>query len=211
MRKTVAVSLLALALWAGFTADADAQRRRGLRDVTARGGRHGFWLNLGVGAGTESFRFADENDYSEGLTKPTLDLRLGGTVSSSLRLGVEGTLWSDTYTDDVGDRVREYLGGLMLIGQFYPARDLGLFIKGGAGVSRSGVDVVGPFDSHEDGFAWSAGLGYEIRLSRSLFLTPTLDLMQHRSEQRDDLGGTLPALHERLATFGVALTIQPGR
>jgi hypothetical protein len=44
-----------------------------------------------------------------------------------------------------------------------------------------------------------------------LFLTPTIDLMQHRSESRDDLGGTLPALYERLVTFGVALTIQPGR
>lgn len=203
--------MVSLALLAGLTSAADAQRRRGLVDVTPRGDRHGFWINVGVGAGRESYRFADEDDYTEGLTKPTLSVRLGGTVNPNLRLGAEIIGWADTYNDDQGDRVTEYLGGLLLIGQFYPARDLGLFIKGGAGLSRSGVSVPGPFDTSEDGFAWTAGLGYEVRLSRTLFLTPTIDLMQHRSEQRDAQGGTLPALYERLVTFGVALTIQPGR
>lgn len=210
MTRKVTVSLVALALVLGTFSDAVAQRRRGLVDVTPRDGRHGFWINLGLGAGTESYRFDDEANYSEGLTKPTFNLRLGGTVSPQLRLGAEVVAWADTRFDD-GDRVTEYLAGLLLIGQFYPARDLGLFLKGGGGFSRSGVDVVGPFDSHEDGFAWTAGLGYEIRLSRALFLTPTIDLMQHRSQQRDETGAPLPALHERLVTFGVALTIQPGR
>jgi hypothetical protein len=211
MNYRIAVPLVALALLAGLSTAAEGQRRRGLVDVSPRDGRHGFWLNLGVGAGTESFRFADEDGYTEGLTKPTLSLRLGGTVNPNLRVGAELIGWSDSYTDDLGDQVTEYLGGLLLIGQFYPARDLGLFVKGGVGLSRSGVSVPGPFDTHEDGFAWTAGLGYEIKLSRKLFLTPTIDLMQHRSEQRDGQGGTLPALHERLVTFGVALTIQPGR
>jgi len=211
MKSKAAVSLLALALIAGLASTADAQRRRGLVEVTPRGGRHGFWLNLGIGAGTDSYKFADEDSYSDGLTRPAFSIRLGGTVSPSLRLGAELTGWADTFTDDLGERQTQYLAGLLLIGQFYPARDLGLFIKGGAGVSRSGVDVYGPFDAHEDGFAWTAGLGYEIKLGRTLFLTPTLDLLQHRSESRDELGVSQPALYERLVTFGVALTIQPGR
>lgn len=211
MTRSIAVSVVSLVLLTGLSTAADAQRRRGLVDVTPRDGRHGFWINLGVGAGRESYRFADQNDYTTGLTKPTLSVRLGGTVNPNLRLGAELIGWSDTYNDDAGDRVTEYLAGLLLIGQFYPARDLGLFLKGGAGLSRSGVNVAGPFDTHEDGFAWTAGLGYEIRLSRNLLLTPTVDLLQHRSERRSDQGGALPALHERLVTVGVALTIQPGR
>lgn len=210
MRRNAVVLVGGLAVVAGLLNPAEAQRRRGLVDVTPREGRHGFWINLGVGAGTESYRFADQDDYTEGLTKPAFSIRLGGTVNPSLRIGAEVTGWADTRYDE-GDRVTEYLGGLLLIGQYYPSRDLGLFVKGGGGFSRSGVDVAGPFDTHEDGFAWTAGLGYEIRLSRTLYLTPTVDLLQHRSQQRDTDGSKLPALHERLLTLGVALTIQPGR
>lgn len=206
MRKPIMMSLLAAGLVASFVTPLAAQRRRGLVDVTPREGRHGFWMNLGLGAGTESFKFAGDNGFSDGVTKPAFSIRLGGTVNPSLRLGGEIAGWGDTYYDDNGDRVTEYLAGLLLIGQFYPSRDLGLFIKGGGGISRSGVDVAGPFDTHEDGFAWTAGLGYEVKLSRTLFITPTIDIMQHRSEQRGE-----PALYDRLVTFGVALTLQPGR
>ena len=204
MRKPVVMSVLAVLSLASLGTPAEGQRR-GLVDVSHRSERHGLWMNVGLGAGTESYRFADQSGYTDGLTKPTFSFRMGGTVSPNLRLGGELIGWADSYYDN-GDRVTEYLGGLMLIGQFYPSRDLGLFIKGGGGFSRSGVDVPGPFDTHEDGFAWTAGLGYEVKLSRVLFLTPTIDLMQHRSEARDE-----PALYERLVTFGVALTIQPGR
>ena len=211
MQKPILMSLLAAGLAVSLVNPLAAQRRQGLVDVTPREGRHGFWLNLGLGAGTESYKFAGDQSFSEGITKPTLDIRLGGTVGPSFRLGGELTGWADTYYDDAGDKVTEYLAGLLLVGQFYPSRDLGLFLKGGGGVSRSGVDVVGPFDTHEDGFAWTAGVGYEVKLSRSLYITPTIDFMQHRSRTRDDTGTLAPALYDRLLTFGVALTLQPGR
>jgi len=214
MRTKLAVSLLAATLVAGVSFEAQGQRRRGLVDITARSERHGFWINLGVGAGKDRYKFADESSYpgwDEAITKPAFSLRLGGTVSPHFRLGGEITGWADSHYDVDNDRVTEYIVGALLIGQLYPARNLGLFVKGGAGFSRSGVDVVGPFDTHEDGFAWSLGAGYEIKLSRSLFLTPTVDFLQHRSEQRDAAGVALPALQEQLLTVGVALTIQPGR
>jgi opacity protein-like surface antigen len=210
MRNPIALSMLALALVAGIAPSADAQRR-GLVDVTPREGRHGFWINLGLGAGTETSKYSDQTSYTEGLTKPAFSLRLGGTVSPALRLGAELTGWADTRYDANDVRVTDYLGGLLLIGQFYPARNLGLFVKGGGGVSRIGSDVAGPFDSHENGFAWTVGAGWELQLSRSLFITPTIDFMQHASQVRDDAGNVLPTLYGRLATVGVALTLQPGR
>jgi hypothetical protein len=169
-------------------------------------------MNLGLGAGTESSRLEPETSYTDGLTKPAFSLRLGGTINPHLRLGVEATGWADRHYDSgLEDNVTSYLGGLLLIGQFYPSRRAGLFVKGGLGVTRSGEDVPGPGDLHEDGFGWTAGLGYEIKLSRSLYLTPTVDLLQHRSQIRDDVGTLLPAFHDRLLTVGVALTIQPSR
>lgn len=212
MRSRLVVTSLSLLLAAASFQSADAQRRRGLVDITPSSDRHGFWMNLGLGAGTESSKFDGEDGYTDGLTKPTFSFRIGGTVNPNLRLGVEVAGWADRHYDDtLQDDVTSYLAGLMLIGQVYPSRKAGFFVKGGLGVTRVGEDIYGPGDLHEDGFGWTAGLGYEIRLSRSLYLTPTVDLLQHRSQVRDGGGVVQPALHDRLVSFGVALTIQPGR
>ncbi len=212
MRSRIVGTALAFALSFAAVHGAEAQRRRGLVDVTPSSERQGFWLNLGLGAGTESSRLEPATDYTEGLTKPTFNLRLGGTVNPHLRLGAEIIGWADSrYDADFEGNIRSYLGGIFMIGQIYPMRNAGLFVKTGLGVTRSGEDVDGPGDLHEDGFGWTVGAGYEVRLSRSIYLTPTIDLMQHRSQIRDEFGDLLPAFHNRLLTIGVALTLQPGR
>lgn len=207
-----AVSLLGLAVIAAVVNPAEAQRRRGLVDVTPRGERHGFWINLGLAHGSERFRFGNEA-WSETIAKPSFSLRMGGTINPNFRLGAEVTGWAnDGVFDADGNKSKEYLAALLLVGQVYPSRRAGLFFKGGAGFSRSGVTVYGPGGTHEDGFGWSVGTGYEVKLSRSLFLTPTVDLIQHRSDAGNSVGGVRePALYEQLFTVGVALTIQPGR
>lgn len=204
MKSKLGIILLSTTLAIAAVRQVEAQRR-GLVDITPSSDRHGFWLHFGLGAGDESFKYADESHYdTSSPTKPAFTLRMGGTVNPNLRLGVELNGWGDTYTDVDGYQRTDYLGGLMLIGQFYPSRTLGLFVKGGAGLSRSGVSIEGGQGTHEDGFAWTAGLGYEIRLSRSVFITPTVDFMQHRSDVRDG-----PALYDRLAMIGVGITFQP--
>ena len=42
------------------------------------GGRRGFWLGLGVGAGGESYDFRPSTGYSDVLYRPTISFRLGG-------------------------------------------------------------------------------------------------------------------------------------
>ena len=213
MRHKLAASSLTLLLALITSQHADAQRRRGLVDITPRSDRHGFWASFGLAAGTESSRFDSEASYTAGLTKPSFSLRMGGTVNPNLRLGVELAGWADRHYDaQFNENVTSYLGGLMLIGQFYPVRKSGLFLKGGAGLTRSGEAIEGPSsDLHEDGFGYTAGAGYEIKLSRSLFITPSIDLLQHRSQIRGVNGTLEPALHDRLVMFGVALTFQSGR
>jgi len=210
MRKQLGISVIALTLAIGFVGRAEAQRRRGLVDVGSYDERHGFWLNLGLGAGQERSKFADEINWSDPLTKPTGSIIVGGTVSPNLRVGVQLNGWADSHYDQ-GVKVTDYLGGLLLVGQFYPSRRSGFYLKGGGGFSRVGTDVPGPGGIHEDGFGWTAGLGYELRVSRNLFLTPMADFYQHRSDVRDVNGVLEPALYDRLITIGVALTIQSGR
>ncbi len=191
-------------------ADAVAQRRRGLVDVSPSHERHGFWIAPGFAAGEDAFRLSNvSSDYGDGLTKPTFSLGIGGTVNPQFRLGAEMKVWADQYFDSAIDaEVTESLFGLLMVGQFYPARRLGLFVKGGLGVSRSGVDVEFGDGVGEWGFSTLVGAGYEFRVGRNLFITPFADLMHHRSSERNDPDGTL---HERLISFGVNLTIQAGR
>lgn len=210
MATKFGVSVLALVTAISLVESAEAQRRRGLVDVTSTGERRGFWMSVGI-VGAEERSRVDGDPWAVNPVKPAGYLRIGGTVSPNLRLGGEIAGWGQTVTALSGDRVTDYLVGLSLIGQFYPSRNAGFFFKGGAGISRSGEDVIGPGDLHEDGFAWTAGIGYDIKLSRVLSLTPTLDILQHRSQIRDIDGTLLPPFYDRLGMIGVALTIQPRR
>lgn len=196
-----AIAFLAVAV------SAEAQGRRGLVDVTPKSSRQGFWLSGGVGYGEESNRFSDESVWTEGLAKPTLSLRLGGTPDPHLRLGGEVSVWWNTFFDDgIQDNITESLTAFTLIGQFYPILSSGLFIKGGAGIGRSAAEPEFGSGVSETGFVFLAGVGYDIPLGRKVALTPSVDFYRHRFTKANE-----PTLHERLLHFGIGITIQPGR
>ena len=209
----IAVSILVPA------SGAEAQRRRGLVEISPQNERHGFWLNVEAGAGAENFRYT--NDVGcRGVTgayqcdnnvKPALALAFGGTVNPYLRLGgeIRGWMWN-RFSSSANERVTSYLVAGMLTGQVYPLRKAGLFAKGGLGISRSGESFQYSGSAGETGFAYLVGAGYEIRLSRNIFLTPAVSMMRHASTNPGD-PQNLGTFHERLLTVGVGLTIQPGR
>jgi len=191
---------------------ASAQHRRGLTDITPPL-RHGFWLNAGVAAGSENVRFSREaGGWGDENVQPAFWLDLGGTVNQHLRLGGELNAWVWDHRDrDTGYRLTDYLAGALLTGQFYPMSKSGFYLKGGLGLSRSGTDVEGGVGVGETGFAYLVGAGYELRLGHSVFLTPAINLMNHRSNPDPGDPDGLGTMHERVVTFGVGVTIQPGR
>ena len=200
-----------LAIWRGFTlaamiallgvSDGRAQATpRGLVEVP-RGGRAGLWGGVGAGAGGESFDLLDGVGYSGELYKPTVSLRLGGTVNQHLRLGGEILAW----IDDQGEQTAS-LSSFLFIAQAYPASAAGLYLKGGLGVGRNAVDFRNGFNVGDTGFAGLIGAGWELRLGRRLYLNPALDLVEHRYTGR---GGD--RYHERLLNFGLGILFQSGR
>lgn len=215
---TKALTALSAVLFVIPISDAAAQRRRGLIDVSPAHERHGFWINLGLAAGAENYRYTNSDGCNgvigayqcDNNIKPTFTVALGGTVNPSFRLGGELNAWVYEHNHADFGRTTSYLVGGLLTGQFYPARRMGLFAKGGLGISRSGESYELIADAGETGFAYLLGAGYEVRLSRSLFLTPAISLMHHVSTNPDD-PDNFGSFHERLWSFGVGLTIQPGR
>jgi hypothetical protein len=195
VRAVVAVALVSAAA-------ASAQETpRGLVEVR-EGGRGGFWGALGVGAGGESYDLRDGAGYSGELYKPTISLRLGGTLGQQLRLGGELLAW----VNENGPAV-ETLTSALFIAQLYPT-SAGLYLKGGLGVGRNEVDFddYGGYGLGDTGFAALVGAGWELRLGRRLFLNPAIDLVGHSYGGR---GGE--RYRERLVNFGLGIGFQSGR
>jgi hypothetical protein len=163
--------------------------------------RRGFWVGLGLGAGGESFDLSPRDGYSDLLYRPTVSLRLGGTVSQHLRLGGEVLSW----INDVGPAV-ESLSSALFIAQLYPFASSGFYVKGGLGIGRNAVDFDDGFDQGDTGFAGLIGAGYELRLSRRFYLNPTIDLVGHRYDD-----GVVGDYRERLVNFGLGIVLQTGR
>jgi len=185
----------------GLTSPLAAQRRdRGLVELAPSAVRGGFYLAGGIGAGRESYKFSDENAYSDALTKPTLLLRLGGTPDPYVRVGGEVFAWRAKGSD--GDETFTTLMGTV---QFYPLRDGGLFIKAGGGWAESAIDFFNGARTSETGFGWSVGAGYEIQLSGNLAIGPSVELYQGSFSRRDEA-----TLNERVLNIGGQITFQTG-
>ncbi len=170
-----------------------------LREVSPPTDRRGAWVGLGLGAGSESFRYSGTlPGYGPSLTKPTLSLKAGGTLGDHFRLGGELFGWFNQEGN-----ILESVTSLLVIGQLYPLSHAGLFFKAGAGVGRYGVDYVNGPPSGDLGWAGVVGAGYEFRVARRVWLTPTVDL--HYSYFS---GRTFQSYHERVVSFGMSILVQ---
>jgi hypothetical protein len=198
---TLLSSILTLTYFLFTQVVAQAQQTpAGLVEVN-EGRRRGFWLSLGVGAGGESNNLTADADYSEPFYQPTVSLRAGGTIGPRLRVGGEVHSWINEEADAV-----ESLSSVLLIGQFYPIRSAGLYLKGGLGVGRNAVEFDDGFDLGDTGFAGLLGVGYELRLGRHVFLNPVVDFVGHSYDSRS--GGDY---RERLVIFGLGIVVQTAK
>jgi hypothetical protein len=91
---------------------------------------------------------------------------MGGTLSSKLLLGGETNGWSK---DDQGTMVTAANASLTLY--FYPSATGGFFLRGGVGWASLDIEGLGS----ETGPGGTFGLGYDIRVSQNMSVTPVLN------------------------------------
>jgi hypothetical protein len=95
----------------------------------------------------------------------------------------------------------ESVSTYMVVGQWYPSRREGLYLKGGVGLGRYGQDF--NYSSFSDlGFAGNLGLGYEFRVGRKVSLGPIFDVYQATFH-----GRSYPSYRERVLNLGVSVLI----
>jgi hypothetical protein len=135
--------------------------------------RHGLWIGLGFGGG----RVAYWSDQSATVRRATLTASLQGgvVVVPALRLGIEANGWGlqpSSFNDPAkGETVNE----LLLIARFYPWPSKGAFVKGGFGWGEYHNKQPQSWGSTAFG-AFVAGVGYEMRLARNVYVTLAADL-----------------------------------
>ena len=124
--------------------------------------RSGFWFNGGLGYGSLGCRGCEGREGA-----PSGGLAVGGTLGQKVLLGIGTTGWAKS---EDGERLRA--GTLTALIRFYPSATGGFFLLGGLGVGSIQVEVEGFGSDGETGFGGLLGLGYDIRVGRSVSLTP---------------------------------------
>jgi hypothetical protein len=138
-------------------------------ELVAQHRHQGFWIGLSPGGvGTAG---------DHGLAYPQY-LRLGGTVSQQLLIGVE------TFTAILDLDPPAVSGNLSLLAVAYPSPKGGLFAKAGAGLALAKAECPGtePDDS-QLGLGATLGLGYDLRLARNTYLTASGDVLLGTGER----------------------------
>lgn len=130
----------------------------------------GLWGGFGLGPGINGTEYNIWGVQSYG--------RIGGTLSQQVLLGGESAGWFGS--ENGYDLYRGNVSGIVL---FYPSAKGGLFLKGGVGFSYlttsynhfvpGTITYIGTESS--SGFGTTAGLGFDLRLGRNIYLVPELD------------------------------------
>ena len=127
------------------------------------GHRHeGLWGSLGAGVGFN----LTENSEGERLTGLTVFGRGGYALAQKWLVGADLIGWHHSESDV--DLTRGLVGGTVL---FYPSMNGGFYFKGSIGGAFSRVSAGVASDGTTWGFGSTLGLGYDVRLGSSVYLT----------------------------------------
>jgi hypothetical protein len=168
--------------------------------------RHGFWIGFGGGYGSAygSFDCDDcEDDEREGSF--TGFLKLGGTLSPNVLLGVESNAWIKDESD-----ATLTLGSVTGTITVYPSATGGFFLKGGFGASIIHTSAeAGTLDVSASKTGWGllAGIGYDIRVGRNISLTPCVNYTYGKPGDVVFEGeNVLPGWKQNVVSFELGIT-----
>ena len=128
--------------------------------------RKGFWIGFGFGYGSYGISCSG----CSGLGREssfTGHIRLGGTVSPKLLLGMESIAWTKS---EGGATVTA--GNVSLAADYYPQPAGGLFLSAGVGFSRVETSSSGSPSNGSTGPGFTFGAGYDVRVSANTSVTP---------------------------------------
>jgi outer membrane protein with beta-barrel domain len=174
--------------------------------------RHsGAWISGGGGVGWATVH-CDANCEDEDANAALVLFIDGGiALSEKLLIGAEFNSWSKNIETGTTDRSLR-LNGLLATVLFYPSDTSGIFVKGGFGISYANISGTTAFVNPDlgAGTGITYGVGYDIPIGRSVYLTPAVGLQHGFLGDAVEIVG-VPAVRgwrHDIFQFTVGLTIQ---
>ncbi len=124
--------------------------------------RDGFWFNIGLGGGSLGCDGCDSR-----LNGVSGQLSLGGTINQHVLLGVSSNAWTKSE-----DGATLTMSSLTAAIRYYPSATGHFYLTAGLGVAGLSAGVTGVGSGSASGTAALLGLGYDIRLTDAVSLTP---------------------------------------
>lgn len=127
--------------------------------------RSGFWAGVALGWGSLATTCSSCSNDRQGAM--TAIVKLGGTLSQQVLVGVESDVWSKTASSGLASAA----GNVSISAFYYPRRWGGAFLRGGIGmayVQPQGFEI-------ETGFGAGVGAGYDLRFARGFSFTPVVN------------------------------------
>lgn len=192
MRCRVVLGLLSLAVTAPLAGQGATPARSGL------------WLAAGGGAArnrVDCDTCGEIGRYWGGM----VFVRAGGTITDRVRLGGETYSWQRGLEEE-----DSYLRGAQGIVLWYPSfPTLGFFVQAGLGLARLYNDFRregSPVRAAETGMSVMLGVGYDVRVTRRLWLTPMVSSTAVPTATIDTPSGPLENVVGTLFLLGVGVT-----
>ena len=134
--------------------------------------REGFWISVGTGLGVATFGCHGCSSFAgelKGLGQ-TAHLRLGGTFSEQVLVGLEVNAWTKSAAG-----VRSAAGALSSVFYIYPRGPERFFFKLGLGpAAYRSDDGTNTFASL--GYSLIGGVGWDFRIGRTVSITPLVNV-----------------------------------
>lgn len=162
--------------------------------------RDGFWIGFGLGYGTANISCDDcgSGPRTGGVTG---FLKLGGTPSRNVLIGGTVNAWSHS-----SGGATETMGNVTASVSVYPLAASGLFVTGGLGFSNYDVNTSPSVSG--TGWGFTTGVGYDIRVGRTVSLTPVMSFVFGGvGELQQSSGGTFATgWKQNVVDFGLGVT-----
>lgn len=130
-----------------------------------------WWVGIEIGEGQLQLT----SDQKQGTRHPTFAFGIvgGHKIGNRARIGMQVNGWLLQASNFNDPTVGESVSNVMFLMDAFPVRRSPLFLRGGVGLAMYSNNR--PTGSDGKGPAWTAGVGYEIPLTRNVGLTPIMD------------------------------------
>jgi len=145
--------------------------------------RNGFMLGFGIGGGSAGVKDGDSREGSV-----TGNFRIGYAVRPDLVIHYEGTAWTRTFSESIGDVTWTFSTSAATLTYYLP--NSGAFLRGGIGLGLAQVEVdIGDakVSTDESGVGFVVAGGYEWRLTTKFALGPHVE---YTYQDLDTLGNS---------------------